>query len=201
MIKLIDDKNVDEIGLNASAIHAIGTLAGLSTRPGFPAEQMNAVLVRIEASLGRRGAHGAAKLAANRGIGEHSRRIWIASRFRFTSPPGSASGVSTMPAVDKAADALVKLSTDADYVFDGVVRDGVTCAAAKNDQRFLELLAKSTYPGKLAVDSDILLGRVAEHYARGIPTDHIGRLLVMLSEGSPVLSAQVVAGLSRLAEG
>ena len=91
----------------------------------------------------------------------------------------------------------MKLSTDADYVFDGVVRDGVTCAAAKNDQRFLELLAKSNYSGKLAVDSDILLGRVAEHYARGIPTEHIGRLLVMLSEGSPVLSAPVVAGLSR----
>ena len=102
-----------------------------------------------------------------------------------------------MPAVDKAAEALVKLSTDADYVFDGVVRDGVTCAAAKNDQRFLELLAKSNYSGKLAVDSDILLGRVAEHYARGIPTEQIGRLLVMLSEGSPVLSAPVVAGLSR----
>ncbi len=106
-----------------------------------------------------------------------------------------------MPPSDKAAEALVKLSTDADYVFDSVLRDGVTCAAAHNVDRFIELLTKSTFSGKLSVDSTILLERVAEHYARGAgldrPADRIGRLLVILSEGSPQLAAPIVAGLSR----
>ncbi|HEX8199825.1 MAG TPA: c-type cytochrome, partial [Isosphaeraceae bacterium] len=75
--------------------------------------------------------------------------------------------------------------------------DAATSAAAAHDREFLRAIASRRFDRPAGATALAVVGRVAEHYARGGPADSVGTLLVALPGADRAVAEAVLGGLAR----
>jgi len=214
LVKLARDANADEIGLNTGVNHSLWTLHGLGAFDGVNAQATAGAIAAIQhKSAGvRRNAlqvlpHNEASLQAilqSGALKDGDSQVRLAALL----------AVAKMPPAVTAAESLVDAFADSGVAQDHWLADAVTSAAARHDRFFLACAASAVGIGKAGVRAPSepnsrarrartplqALDRVAivaEHYARGVPADSIGSLIVALSTAEPPVAETIIAGLAK----
>jgi putative membrane-bound dehydrogenase-like protein len=205
LVELVNDRNVDEIGLNAGAIHAIGALQGLVAQ-GADEPQQSAVAAAIRGALShpspgvRRVAITAlpkddASLTALFDSGvltDADSQVQLAAVLALADLPAGARGAETI------AEMLGGAAGE-----DRWMADALTSAAAMHGVDFVKVLA-AKYPrteGESAADlPEAVVNSVAivgEHLARGgLDGAALGTLLESLAAADNRLAAPFLASIS-----
>ena len=173
LIRLASDRGVDEIGLNAGAIHALWTLRGL----GMLEDPDSGALPAARAALSHpssgvrrtalmvlpRDSELLAAMLAAKSLSDPDPHVRLAAFLALAEAPSS-------PGTGRA---LVSALLDGVASNDRWLTDAVTSAAAAHDSSFLRTLAET--PLNRAVDPlPQVARRVAEHLARGA-AEHLAR--------------------------
>jgi putative membrane-bound dehydrogenase-like protein len=197
LIRLVQDPSVDAIGLNPAAIHALWTLHGLGALGGSnPAATAAAVAALKHPSAGvRRNAlqvvprdeATAAQLLAAGSLSDEDAQVRLAALL----------ALAEMPRSEAAAAAIVAALASGTFEGDRWLPDAATSAAAAHDREFLRALAAHRFDRPAGATVLAVVGRVAEHYARGGPTDSVGPLLVALAGSDQVVAEAILQGLAR----
>jgi putative heme-binding domain-containing protein len=106
-------------------------------------------------------------------------------------------GLADQPPTDLAAAALARALRAGVVRGDAWLADAATAAAARNDAPFLKTLAARSAAGPAGPETLEIAAIVAEHWARGGPTDKVGALLASLSGGEPAVNESILRGLAR----
>lgn len=195
LIELVANKQVDAIGLNVAAIHALHVLAGLGTLKDVEGDAYAAVVDALKhPSAGvRRNAvslltetDAAAKaLVDAQLLNDPDPQVVLAALLAIADTTGPN---LSAPLADFVASERIE---------DRWLADAATSAAARRPERFLIELAKRSTATTLA-DNAITIGRrVAEHYARSAPAEASAqRLLAALVEADSRLISGVISGLA-----
>lgn len=196
LIKLVQSQSVDEIGLNAAAIHALWTLNGLGLLDGSHDDANQAAIaalrhpsagVRRTAAqvLTRNDAMTAALVAAG-SLSDADAQVRLAAFLALAESPASSA----------AAEAIVAALGERNNRQDRWLMDAATAAAAAQAQDFLKQIAAK---GDAPIDDAAanLISRVAEHYARGAPVDSAGALMVELAKANRRVADSILFGLSK----
>ena len=200
LVALTKKADVDAIGLNPGAIHALWTLRGLGLLEDQGAEagataaaeaslshpsagvRRNAlqVLPRTEASLKR--------VVASGVVSDPDPQVRLAALLTLAELPASADGARVL------AEALEKGQVE----HDRWLPDAAVAAAAAHDSHFLEAIATRSreYQQPLGDNASGVVRRVAEHYARGGTADSVGKLLVALAGAEPKTAGLVISGFA-----
>jgi putative membrane-bound dehydrogenase-like protein len=198
LIKLVDDGSVDAIGLNVGAMHALWTLGGLGVMDEKHLDVTAAVekaLSHSSAGVRRAAAHVIPCLAESASailnaklLNDRDAQVQLAALLALSEVP-------TSPDVgDKIGFALVNRLEEVDLHADHWLTDALTAAAASHDLHFLLSVA---YGKVIPWEAAPIVERIAEHYARGGPTESIASLLTALTScQGPGVSA-TLAGLAR----
>ena len=197
LLDLIKDKSVDAIGLNPGAIHALWTLHGLGALRDPAPEVAEAVV----AALGHpsAGVRRNAALVLDQ-VDEAEDLILEAGLLHDPDPHVRMSALLSLaecPESTVAATAIAEALASGRFEGDRWLPDAATAAAASHAQPFLKALAGTRFnqpPGTAALD---VAERVAEHYARGRPTEGVVAVLEALASGSPEVADASIAGLAR----
>ena len=175
LVELVKDRSVDAIGLNPGAIHAIWTLHGLGRLVGDADPTQKAVMSAFgHPSAGvRRNA-----LQAMPGVGllsvlDKAPQVRLAALLSFAGPSSVDSEV--------AGDVIYRALRDGLVGDDRWLLDAATAAAAATRLGFFTV-ATQTPAGAKDPNAQILavVGRVAEHTARGGDPGVINALFLML---------------------
>jgi len=197
LIGLVQDTSVDAIGLNPAAIHALWTLHGLGAIDGKDSAATGAAFAALRhpsAGVRRtalevvpRDSQSEARILAAGSLADEDGQVRLAALLALAELPSSESAARAIVA------ALAAGLADRDRW----LPDAATSAAAEHDRAFLKALEAHRFDRP---PSDIVLriaGRVAEHYARGAPTDSVESLLVALEGSDKKIAETVIAGLAR----
>ncbi|HVX61888.1 MAG TPA: PVC-type heme-binding CxxCH protein [Pirellulales bacterium] len=196
LISLVQRQAVDEIGLNVGAIHALWTLHGLGLLDGRHNDVSDAAIAALRhPSAGvRRNAlqvlpriekNTAAILAAGC-LSDADAQVRLAALLALAESPTSQA----------AADAITAALHNTTNTQDRWLMDAATSAAAAHAPFFLKAVAADhELPSNQAVAA--LLNRVAEHYARGGPTDTVASLMVALADANRHTADSILAGLAK----
>lgn len=109
---------------------------------------------------------------------------------------GALLALANMPSNQGAGKALAAKAHDRQTISDRWLADALTSAAAHHDRAFLSSMLENK-------DDDInfaaqkITAIVAEHYARGNPADHVGKLIAVLSQSNPQIAEAILDGLAR----
>lgn len=192
--ELAADRNVDAIGLNPGAIHALWTLQGLDALDGSDAESFGAAAealkhpsagVRRNALLTLpRDAETVERVLAAGSLNDPDAQVRLAALLTLADLPTNAD----------AARALAAALVDGLGAGDRWLTDAATSAAAAHAEPFLKALAETEAEGEPSRSLLGIVGRVAEHYARGGPADSAGGLLTALAPASENPFGRAVAG-------
>ncbi len=202
LLKLVEDKSVDEIGLNAGAIHALWTLHGLGALDGSVREATEAAVAALaHRSAGVRrtalqvvppSAESAARIIEEGLLADRDGQVRLTASLALAELPNApGGGAATFSALAREANAA-----------DRWLIDGLTSAAAASAGNFLRSAVAVTDGGgreTQAVASQLspVLRIVAEHHARGAPPGAAGDLVGILRKAAPAVAEAVVTGLSR----
>ena len=200
LLALVSDPSVDEIGLNTSAIHALWALQGLGRLDRSDTAASKAVFkVALEhPSMGVR--RNAVQVFPRDAVSE------TLNSLRKTLDPhvqlSTLLTLSEMPSSANAGSVLAGLVTHGAFDRDRWLADAATAACAANALPFMKSLATmdNTTLGHHVVANPAaaqIIRKVADHYARGGPTDTAGELLTALGEAHVTVADAVVAGLVR----
>ena len=105
--------------------------------------------------------------------------------------------LADMPPSTQAAQAVAAAFKEENTVQDPHVGDALTCAGAVHSRDFLTEvtgLKPALAPRNYQIT---VIERIAEHYARGAPTETIGSLLTSLRHANPVVISSIISGLAR----
>jgi putative membrane-bound dehydrogenase-like protein len=195
LIALVQDRSVDAIGLNPGAIHALATLPALGAFSGDTEE------TRVALAALRHPSPGVRRMAAS-----------VLPHTPLSAESLAASGALRDPDAQVRLAALLELSEGLPSPFIGSdlakllaespptdrwLADALTSAAAKHDAGFLKALAARRFDKAPADPSLAIVRRVAEHHARGGPSETIGSLAVALAGADPKVAESILAGLSK----
>ncbi|MGO9464326.1 MAG: PVC-type heme-binding CxxCH protein [Isosphaeraceae bacterium] len=196
LIELARDKSVDAIGLNAPAIHALWTLKGIGAFDGA-----NPTDVAKTGAL----THSSAGVRRN--------AVQVMPRDARSSGAILAAGLLHDPDAQVRLETLLCLADSvpaepvalalADSLRGGLARDdrwladAATAAAARNDVAFLKAVAIRKEGRNAGPEVLTIAARVAEHWARGGPSDQAGELLAGLSGGQPAITEAILRGMAR----
>jgi uncharacterized protein len=196
LIELVRDGAVDAIGLNPGAIHALWTLHGLGaiTDAGSPAAQaVLAALKHPSAGVRRNAAQvlpadprSASALLAAGLLSDPDPQVRLAALLSLTD----------LPPADQVATALAVALRGGLAKGDQWLADAATAAAAKNSDAFLKALAKKDQK-PAGTEVLAIADHVAEHWARGGPSESAGALLAALSAGEPAVDEAILRGAVR----
>ena len=197
LIALVNDPAVDAIGLNPAAIHALWALNNLGCldQPDGPATAAAvAALKHPSAGVRRnalmvlpRDAKTAEAIAAANPLHDPDAHVRLAALLALAESPSS----------DSAARAVLDGLLAGQFSGDPNLADAATIAAATQAEPFLKALAARKWDAAPPEDLLVLVGRVAEHHARGVPADTIASLLATLPDADPRIGGAIVAGLAR----
>ena len=194
LIALAKDQDVDEIGLNVGAIHALWTMHGLGALDG----KNEAALAAAVAALGHPSPGVRRNAVQVLPHDEKSVKAILAAKLPADDDPHvrllALLTLADQPASVDAGKAVVAALLDAQNATDRWIPDAATAAAANDSEPFLKALSavKETNPKLLAV-----AGIVSEHYARGAPVDSVGGVLTILLDADPKVVDAVVRGLAK----
>ncbi len=104
--------------------------------------------------------------------------------------------LANMPADEAAGKRLADLVRDRNTTGDRWLADAMTSASAHHDAAFLSSLLTVKASDVDAAASRIMT-IVAEHYARGNPADHVGKLISAIPSANPQITEAVLDGLAR----
>ncbi len=190
LVKLVEDRSVDEIGLNVGAIHALWALHGLRALDGANASALKAAVAALK--------HPSAGVRRNAALVVPSCDALLQSGVLNDSDDqvrlAALLALADMPSYEKAGSSLAALLKQEDLVADRWLADALTAAAAAHARSFLTELPGGTLPARAR---SILL-TVARHQAAAHPRQGLDAILLALP-GKP--GAQVEAVLTGLAEG
>ena len=197
LIALAGNTSIDAIGLNPGAIHALWTLQGLGALADFQSAAVQTAVAALKhPSAGvRRNAvqvlpadarSSAAIIAANL-LHDPDAQVRLAAMLSLADQAPS----------DKVGEALAASLRGGLARSDRWLVDALTAAAARNDATFLKALAQGT--GGPAADAVVrrVAERVAEHWARGGPSDSVGIVLATLTGGEPAVNEAILRGIAR----
>lgn len=204
LARLAQDANVDEIGLNAGAVHALWTMNALNAfalngRDNITLdyeEQAKSVLVdalrhksaavrRAAAQVGPRNAWWVARMLDANTLGDSDPHVRLAALLTIAEIPGQR-GVQV---------ALARMLQEPTNLDDAWLPDAITAAAARNDALFLSSAAIFKKPHTPRAHQ--VIGIVAEHYARGAPVKAMQSLFTPLSVADPQTAETIIAAMAR----
>jgi putative membrane-bound dehydrogenase-like protein len=212
LVKLVEDKSVDAIGLNPGAIHALWTLDGIGALNGKDKEASTAVLRAMShPSAGVRRNAVTVMPLTERYFGppeNPSRHAWVIENFLDGLDAGvrllkdndpqvrlaAYLAASEYPLNEARVGKALAQALSSETLTDRWLADALTAAAAHHDLKFLAELAKSK-----AVPDDkaaAIVSVVAEHYSRGAPKS-ISALLAELKKADPRYAELVLAGAAK----
>ncbi|QDV88188.1 PVC-type heme-binding CxxCH protein [Planctomycetes bacterium TBK1r] len=194
LIELVSDRQVDEIGLNVAAIHALWTMHGLGVFNGDHAAADQAVVsaLRHPSAGVRRNAVAVlppsvdstqAILDSNL-LADRDAHVRVAALL----------ALSDLPTQSNAATALTAVLTHPVSMADRWTRDALTSAAANSSGPFLKSLAFVAEVSDQAIE---LITIVSEHHARGGDNDDAAELLAALHAAHPAVVEAVLQGFSQ----
>jgi putative heme-binding domain-containing protein len=194
LMELAAKQQVDELGLNVGAIHALWTLHGLGALDGTNAEGLQAAIAALKhpAAGVRRNAiavlpstaEAVAAVVAAGALEDSDPQVRLAALLAIADgPPQATVGTSLV-------DALIEPRSSSDRW----IADAAVCAAATNAEDFLQALATSQSPSEKLLETAAI---VAEHRARSGPHDSIAWFVVPLRKASPPLAEAIVRGVAK----
>jgi uncharacterized protein len=195
LVELASDRSMDAIGLNVGAMHALWTLNGLKAidEPA-PIRAVTSALKHPSAGVRRnavqvlpRNEHSAISILEAGLLNDPDAQVRLAALM----------SLAELPASDKVASALVVALLDGLAENDQWLADAATAVAARNDLSFLKSLSAHQPRKRIGAEVLAISGRVAEHWARGGPTDKVSDLLAALAGGEPSVNETIIAGLAR----
>ncbi len=196
LVELVKDESTDAIGLNPGAMHALWTLHGLELLDGAHREATAAAVQALRhpsAGVRRNAAQvltqdqaAAPAIAASGVLRDADAQVRLAALLALADLPPSAAA---------ARAAFAALQHEA-TLRDRWLADAATSAAAMNASEVLQLAAQRPAE-KLAPQALEIVGRIAEHLARGGQGAPVHDLFVGLPQASPEVAAAVVAGVQR----
>jgi len=195
LVRLVQDRELDAIGLGPGASHALWALHGLNALregPGRAAAvaalQHPSAGVRRNAALAIPRDHAAAgQVLAAPLLNDDEPLVRLAALLT----------IADLPPSEQAAQALAKGLCEGITRTDRWLPDALTSAAAVNDAAFLLAIATSGGAKLLGEKEFAIVRPVAEHYARGAPTESISSLVAALGDFEPKLAGAILAGLAR----
>ena len=193
LIKLVLAPEVDAIGLNTAAIHALWTLHGLGSFNGASSRALTALvegLAHDSASVRKNAAQVAPRTATGRdAILALSVTVDPDAHVRLQA----MLALADMPPSTLAARAIAAALNDPENMYDRWIPDAIASAGARHDKHFLEAVV--TTDG-LDARSQQVVRVVAEHYARGNPQDIVESIVLALSDAGEAALEAVVGGLA-----
>jgi putative membrane-bound dehydrogenase-like protein len=195
LVRLVEDRAVDAIGLGPGATHALWVLHGLNALregPGRPAAV--AALRHPSAGVRRNAALALPRDDAVAG------QVLAAGLLNDQEPLVRLAALMTIadaPPSGPSARALAQALRDGIARSDRWLPDALTSAAAANDAEFFRAITSSQGGKPLGEKELAIVKSVAEHYARGAPSDSISTLIGALGDCEPKLAEAIVAGLAR----
>jgi uncharacterized protein len=194
LVKLVKDPSVDEIGLNPAAIHALHALHGLGVLAGENAGAVVGALKHPSAGVRRNALEvlpddpsSVKAILDAKLLNDRDPQVRLAAYLALADLPPSADAAAAV------ASALVRGEADRDRW----LGDALTTAAGANAPEFLKALAATKFNRPPAGQVSQVVGRVAEHYARGAPADSVGALIVSLGTSEGAVTDVIVSGLVR----
>jgi putative membrane-bound dehydrogenase-like protein len=193
LCKLVEDKTVDAVGLNAGAIHALWTLHGLGAlRDGKPAAVALAALAHPSAGVRRNAVAVAPRDAKTTGAILDANLLKDAdAQVRLAA----LLSLAELPPSDRAGAALAARLADAADMADRWIPDALTAAAAAHDFSFLEAALK--LKADLPPRARAVLTTVAAHYAQAPAKGTADRVLSALNQAPLKTAEAVLAGLAQ----
>lgn len=193
LIALTKDTQLDSVGLNVGAIHALWTLHGLGAldgKDGAALQAAQAVLRHPSAGVRRNAVQvlprESSTVAAIRDaslLTDKDAQVRLATLLALADLPADAS----------AGEAVVAALASVSNSGDRWIPDAATAAAARHDRYALASLARLTNPNP----QQLTLARtVAEHYARGEATETVAELLNQLHDASNDMASTIIDGLA-----
>jgi len=196
LVELVRDGSVDAIGLNPGAIHALWTLDGLGaladSQP-LATAAARAALKHQSAGVRRNAAQVLPRDAISAGavlsaglLADPDPQVRLAALLCLADQPPS----------DRVATALAAALRGGLARSDRLLADAAMAAAAHNADSFLKAVAR---PGPTPASAPLLAisDRVAEHWARGGPSESVGALLAALPGGEPAVNEEILRGVTR----
>lgn len=198
LIKLVEDENVDAIGMNPGAMHALWTLHGLGALDGMNAQATAALAKALK--------HESNGVVRNALLVLPRSKEGMAMLRKFQIPIhhlnedgqirlAALLTLAEMPLDHEAGHMIaVVLCEKANYE-DRWIADACTSAAAAHDLPFLTVMAKVGELSSARIHK--VLAVVAEHYARGGPAKTIGPLMEQVRDAHPATAETMVAALAK----
>ncbi len=196
LVELARDQSVDAIGLNTGVIHALWTLEGLGALADFssPAAQAATAALKHPSAGVRRNAAQVLPVDVRSALA-------ILSAGLLQDPDAQVRLAALLSLADQPprdqAGAAVALALRAGLATnDQWLADAAMAAGARNAESFLKALARQ---GKVPAGGPVLTiaDRVAEHWARGGPTESVGSFLAALTGGEPAVNESILRGVAR----
>ncbi|MEX0770396.1 MAG: hypothetical protein WD035_06665, partial [Balneolaceae bacterium] len=219
LFEQVRNQEIDELGLNPGALHAIWTLDGLGVLDGsheqalqvayralhHPASSVRRaalmVIPRNQQSLDKILAAGILPVPEVPGDMDYT----VPTSLMMTSNPqvrlAAILAVAEMPQDERAGRAIAELIIHPQNVNDQWIRDASTAAAAQNEQSFLTHILKKQIPqnadSTYQANIRTVMERVSRHYALGSdPSSSIAEFLYNLEEANPVMGLGFLTGVS-----
>ncbi len=194
LIDLIDDQELDSIGLNVGAIHALWTLEGLGLTSGADRVVHDTLLGALEhpsAGVRRNALMVLPKNAANTAeilraglLADGDSQVRLATLLALADSPPD-------PSVARAVIQMLQTGWNAR---DPHLVDAATMAAANNATSFLNEVLRAGDAIDVAV-FDRVIGRVAAHFASGGDVRRVGGLLRLAGMASDAVRQSFLDGL------
>ena len=197
LIALVQDRSVDEIGLNPAAIHAMWTLKALGLLSGEHADA--AAVASVVGALEHPSS--GVRMNAVKALPRTAKLFLPLAQADVAHDMAPLVRLAVLEALSEwpsSADAgrlVLDMLADRRTFDDPVLTDAATAAAA--------VQAEHVLPGLVATDAATdekriaILERVAEHVARGGQAPQVDQLVGHLADAPPAVAAAVVTGLSK----
>ena len=187
LVEMTKNQTVDATGLCAVAVHALWTLEGL----GAVSKEVSAAALAHPSPAVRR----AAVMTLPRNA-DAAQTLIQAGLLNDPAPQvrlASLLALADMPAADAAGPAVGGLLGDQATLADRWLPDAATAAAAGHAVSFLKAVSAA---GPVPPRGLEIVGRVAEHLARGGAADSVGDVLTAAAGADPAVAAAIVSGLA-----
>ena len=193
LCKLVEDRSIDELGLNVGAIHALWALHGLGALKGSDEAVVTARGALKHPSAGVR------RNAALAGPADTASSTAILEAGLLTDPDaqvrlGALLALAEHGPHDAAGKALAGLLDRAGLMDDPWLPDGLTAAAAAHSLGFLTALADRRED--LSPRARGVVRLVARHLAM-TPGAPLNKVLLAVSRSRPAVAEAVLAGLAQ----
>ncbi|MEX1011169.1 MAG: PVC-type heme-binding CxxCH protein [Balneolaceae bacterium] len=219
LYELVRNEDVDEIGLNPGALHALWTMHGLGALDGSNRQAVDVAYGAMHHTVPSVQRAALMTIPRNR----ESLDKLISGGFLPTPMPSDYPGyalpaishmpshsqvrlaallaVAEMPSSERAGIGIAELFTVPQIVNDRWIRDAVTAAGAQHAESFLQNALDKRLPGN--VDStrienvQYVVERVARHYALGNPSgSQVSDMLLKLENAHETIGEALISGFA-----